>query len=253
MREFAKARPAYAPYVSEKPREDDDRFSEYGIIDEDDRKVVIRTDTFPSSAIANILYLDDNGERRLCSGSMVSENALLTAGHCVYVRDWHQDFTVLPGRNVGRKQFEECGVEKILIFASWKELLPGQDLALLKLNCLVGAQTGYFSIRAFQESDIGKIARLQGYPGEIDARGRQYYALDEITRAGEFIIDHKIDTTGGMSGSPLWLDAEDAIFAVHTHSTAASDWSPQNSKAFINHATRLTPERIVVLRSWLDE
>lgn len=253
MRELAQAAPAYAPYVSDRPSEDDDRFSEYGIVDRDDRKVVIQTKDFPASAIANILFRDATGERKLCSGAMIAEDALLTAGHCVFITSWHWDYTVIVGRNVGREEFEQCGVERIYIPAIWKEILPGHDLALLKLDCSVGVQSGYFPIRAFAEEDIGEKTRLQGYPGQIDARGRQYYAEDEVTDAKELLIDHRIDTSGGMSGSPMWRETDSAIFAVHTHATKAPDWSEINLKAFVNHATRLTPGRIAMLQTWLED
>lgn len=253
MRELAQAVPAHAPYVSGRPSEDDDLFSEYGIVDRDDRKVVIQTKLFPASAIANILYRDAAGEPKLCSGAMIAEDALLTAGHCVFIESWHSNYKVLVGRNVGREEFEQCGVERIYIPATWKEILPGHDLALLKLDCSVGVQSGYFPIRALAEEDIGEKTRLQGYPSRIDARGRQYYAEDEVTDAKELLVDHRIDTSGGMSGSPMWREIDSAIFAIHTHTTKAPDWSPLNDKAYVNHGTRLTPGRIAMLRIWLAD
>ena len=254
LQRLSRAAPGFAPYLDFVPEpEDDDVIAQFGLIGNDDRVVVNPTTHLPSSAIVHILYVDGRGEDNLCSGAMVAEDAVLTAGHCVYTTDWHSEYVVIPGRNAAIQPFGACGVEDINLFPEWLNLDPDHDIAILKLDCDVGSETGLLGLRAFDEAEIDSDAVIFGYPGEAIARGRQYRGSGQIVRASDYQLDHLIDTTGGMSGSPIFGDEASEILAVHTYMTPGPGWTPDNDVAFINHATRLTDERIAAIEIWIGK
>ncbi len=254
LQRLSRAAPEFAPYVELEPATgDDDVIAEFGIIGDDDRVAVSPTTDPPSSSIVHIFYVDDRGEDNLCSGAMVAEDAVLTAGHCVYTTDWHSDYVVIPGRNAAIQPFGACGVREINLFPEWLNLDPDYDLAVLILDCEIGAETGILDLRAFDNADIDSEAVIHGYPGEAIARGRQYRGAGQIVRASEFQVDHLIDTTGGMSGSPIFHEEASEILAVHTYMTPGPGWTPENDVAFINHATRLTDDRIATIEIWIGD
>lgn len=251
---FADANPVSAPHADTIPL-DNSLDIPFGIIGEDDRIRVNPTNSFPARAMTHILFKTGSGFDSVCSGSLIAPDTVLTAGHCVFSRrygGWATDYQILPGRNGPLEYYPRCGVSSVLTLKGWvEEQDRPKDLAALKLDCSVGADTGYLGVRATPE-DGTVFVTLQGYPGEAKLRGLQVQSGDEIRTLYELSFEHEADTTGGMSGSPV-MDDSGIIIGVHTATTKGNGWTRDNQIGVVNHATRLTARRLALIQDWIEK
>lgn len=251
---FADASPTSAPHADSIPL-DNSLDIPFGIIGEDDRIRVNPTNIFPARAMTHILFKTGRGRENVCSGSMIAPDTVLTAGHCVFHNGhggWATDYRVVPGRNGILEYFPRCGVVSVLTLKGWmEEQSRAKDLAALKLDCSVGADTGYLGMRPTPADGTVSVT-LQGYPGEAKLRGLQVRSGDEIRTRHEFSFDHEADTTGGMSGAPV-MDDNGTIIGVHTATTKAEGWTRDNQIGVVNHATRLTERRLALIQHWIKK
>lgn len=258
--ELKEAKGQYADYARPDPSlvEEEDDFVEFGIVGEDTREYVRSTIQFPASAIAQIKFKDAYGKDGLCTGSLISRDTVLTAGHCVrglnvlnFALVWHADFDVYPGRNGPVEPYSHCGVSKIFVLSEWDGKDGNHDIAALRLDCDVGSQVGHWGVRAAQSDDLGNQLTVQGYPADKIPEGRQFKSHDVMHEIDDYRIGHKADTVGGNSGSPVFSGDDHRIFAVHASMIRADDWTRENKAATINFATRITEGRLNVINHWI--
>lgn len=259
--ELKEAKAKYADYAQPNPEdlEEDDDFVEFGIVGEDTRELVTSTLKFPASAIVQIKFKNVYGKNDLCTGSLISIDTVLTAGHCVrgldavnFSLEWHSEFDVYPGRNGPVEPFKFCGVDKIFVLSGWNGRDGNHDMAALRLDCIIGSETGNWGVRAAGPNDKNIELTVQGYPADKIPEGRQFISHDEVQQIDEYRIEHKADTVGGNSGSPVYSGDDHRIFAVHASMVKAANWTRENKSAMINRATRITEERLKIIKSWIE-
>ena len=178
------------------------------IIGPDSRTRVNPTTTFPARATALILF-SIGGSDFMCSGFMISADTVATAGHCVAPGDGsgfyrRATYRVFPGRNGNQRPYGSCTARKLHSVAGW--LNQGRDdfdYGAIKLNCDIGATTGWYGISATYDG-VGTPVRVQGYPG--DKPLTQWQSNGQITVEQPRRLFYRNDTTPGMSGSPVWED-----------------------------------------------
>lgn len=106
--------------------------------------------SFPIRTSVKIFYIQNDSLMDLCSGSVVSEEHILTAAHCALNFDENEvsydSLYVCPIFNNGvmNNQFECSHVEKVYFFDQWNGLT--EDLALLELEVPLGRKTGWLGI-----------------------------------------------------------------------------------------------------------
>lgn len=263
---LAVAAPAFAPGSPQPPERDNIQynFEKYGIVGDDDREAINVTADFPANGIAHILYASPDGKDKLCSGAMIGPDVVLTAAHCAFTKAWHSSFLVIPARNAAIQPLGSCGVREIYVYESWTLPAPAEavdipasnpvDLAVFRLDCTFNDEVGILTMRSITDDQLELTSVLQGYPGEIVARGRQFRGEGQVVRAASGgVLHHLIDSTGGMSGAPIWAADDPRIFAVQIGMEPGIGWTPENQIAFFNYATRLTPERLAVIAAWLAD
>ncbi|MGO7522343.1 trypsin-like serine peptidase, partial [Rhizobium brockwellii] len=127
-------------------------------------------------------------EQHLCTGTLISPNTVLTAGHCIHsgtrTGEPYQNFRIFPGRNLGAAPFGRCLGVNAFILSGWSSsATPDEsryyDLGAIKLNCNVGETTGWLGVRTIGDDEsIDTI--VQGYAADRAPTGRQWTSEDKL-------------------------------------------------------------------------
>jgi len=248
------AYPDYAPLPDDYVQADLNSIP-FGIVDEDDREIVQDTTVFPASAVVFLNFTNAKGHSETCSGSMVSTNLVLTAGHCVQsltrkTLKFHSDFIVFPGRAGASQPYQFCKGTQLYVLSDWQGKHADYDLGAVRLNCDIGKRTGTIGFRALGDKESGLTLTVQGYPYDKIPRGRQFFSSDKVRTVAALRITHESDTVGGMSGAPVYSGNDHRLFAVHASMKPKKGGA--KNEATLNYATRITPDRVRVIRSWIN-
>lgn len=196
------------------------------IIGVDSRKQITDTEAAPYSALVKL----GGGSLSGCTGWMVSADTLVTAGHCVYNgRAYTADFNAWPARNGDSMPFGACQAKQIWTDQKWlSNQDENYDWAVVKLNCTVGKQTGWFGYKNDSNSNlIGSTVTVSGYPGD-KPQSTMWSDSNKVTRVNTTKAWYPVDTVGGQSGSPVYTQDRQAI-AIHAYGTSVSGASAANS------------------------
>lgn len=254
---FSVARGIYAGYEMGAAVAYPETFVPFSVIDEDDRVAVIDTTGFPERAVVQILFNTGAGES-LCTGTMISKDTVLTAGHCVHsgtlVGGVYSDFRLIPGRNKGAAPFGRCGAKNVFALSGWVNAQTSlearyYDLGAIKLDCDIGLTTGWMGVRVLGDDKLDFETVVHGYAADKAPPGRQWISKDELRVLWELKGFYKNDTYGGTSGARVSLiEDNDYIVGVHTNGLHGDEpWASHN--AF----TRITPSRLKEIIRWVEQ
>ena len=184
--------------------------------------------TYPQRAVSLITY---NGSTH-CTGWLVSADTLVTAGHCVHGGGsngrWGSTsaFKIYPGFSDGYAPYGHCQPREIYSTYGWITAADGDaDVGVIKLNCDIGNATGYFSYFVAAQTDNTAIT-INGYPGDKADGNQQWGSTGIILRSTPAKIYYDNDTTGGMSGAPVWLEHDNTAWSLGIHTNGESLLSP---------------------------
>ena len=147
---------------------------------------------------------------KFCSGSLISTNMFLTAGHCV------------DASSVGEFvsfNFERAANSTALlpqthvrITAVVEDALQGVDYAIVRLEGTPGNTFGISPVAAADPAN-GAAITIIGHPS---GQPKQIEAGTVAGRSGNFLTYGNVDTLGGSSGSGI-LNSAGQIVGVHTN------------------------------------
>jgi putative chitinase len=160
----------------------------------------------------------------------------------------------MPGRNKGAAPFGRCGAVRTFALRGWTSAQSPlharyYDIGAIKLDCNVGQRTGWLGVEALTDDRLGVRTTVQGYAADLAPPGRQWVSEDELRVLWELKGFYQNDTYGGTSGAAVTAsDQRETIIGVHTNGLhGEAPWSSNN--AF----TRITPERLAIIRGWITE
>jgi len=213
------------------------------------------TDEYPSRALVFVQI----GESGMCSGTLVSPDTVITAGHCLHPGDgsdnWYS-ITVYPGYNASASTpavWGSCRGASLSVYTKWYE--DGQedyDLGAIRLDCTVGNTVGWLGVTKNMPNKTP--TRIIGYPGD-KTPGTQWGSGHYVRKKSSRQLFYENDTAGGMSGSGIWADFETSklsgpcIFGVHGYGF------PHGSgpHKYYNHGIRINNAVYNTIISWKND
>ncbi len=225
-----------------------------------DSRMRYHTMAYPNSALVLIAYQG----MHWCTGFMVSPNTLVTSGHCVHSGgpggSWFNvnQFEVFPGRDGSSAPFGSCTVQTMWTVVGWvNHSRPQLDYGAMRLNCNIGNTTGWFGVYSPHDGVLTDApTRVIGYPG--DRAQEQWGSSDMVRRLLARMVCYRNDTVGGHSGSPVWNDRQNALFAsgawvfgVHGYGHHPDFCGNPGSQ--MNIAVRFRPRYVNNIIGWIDD
>lgn len=200
------------------------------VIGSDSRTQVTNTTSAPSSSIVQIEF----NAGSICTGALISDDTVLTAGHCVHrggtgsAADYSWGIRVAPGRNGSRDPYGRCGATELYTDQRWIDSAnTNADWGVIKLDCAVGNTTGWLGYTGTTGSLAGSTATVRGYPGD-KPRGTMWTMTGSVSSTQPEKVFYTMDTSGGQSGAPVY-NSSASIVAIHTNGGST------------NSGTRITP------------
>lgn len=211
----------------------------------DEREEVEDTNIFPASAV--VLIVTNNLGR--CSGWVIGESTIVTAGHCVHAGgsggEWAENVVIYAGKNGSVSPFGQCRAVSLHSVEGWvRERDKNYDYGAIRVDCELSKATGSFGILNPDEEIENIRVEISGYP--VDKPLTQWSTESSVTLANSLKVFHRADTMGGMSGSAIH-SGDYYVFAIHTN--AKHNGEPWRSN---NAGTRLTPIRVANVMYWVS-
>jgi V8-like Glu-specific endopeptidase len=160
-----------------------------------------------------------------CTLTMIGRACAVTAGHCKETLDI-AEFN-LPDRETATDRPVATAEDTYKVDVDSLVYRNGgisRDWAVVRLlpndvtGDLPGDVQGFYSV-SYEGLEKGDIVKIQGhgYAANPILSFSQLGHQGEVVSAQNGRIDHRVDTTGGSSGSSIRRESDDAIVGVHTH------------------------------------
>ncbi len=236
-------------------------FDPEAIIGKDTRTKISDTTKYPYSAISHMYMVYSCGCAGYGTGFMVSDNTMLTAGHCVICSTHKGKLKSLSskfGYNPSNGSYT-LAVNGCKTFYYDQDYYNGTrtginqedgDYAAIVFGSNVGAITGHYGIKAFTDSELkGVDFKIGGYcrdtdplmmatgkvnPGIVYKQGGKTYKYSDAN-----LLSYSADTIPGNSGGPVF-DKNNMIAGIHVAG---------NATAGFNLARRVTKSLMTMLKN----
>jgi glutamyl endopeptidase len=230
------------------------------VVGQDDRIKIEDASLHPWRMIASLSIYPQSGAGALTgSGWFIHPRVLLTAGHCVYDKGQlgghARKIVVRPGLGGGKEPYGTVTAVKVAALDRWIQYQDADfDVGCIYLSEDLGEKTGLFDLHAPTDAELNnRLVNISGYPVDRMPTGNQYFHANRVQTATARSIYYDVDTFGGQSGSPVFLQDEPGAYPVaigiHAYGTGRT---PPFPGMVTNSGPRLTPDLIETIRAWTD-
>ncbi|HYH08182.1 MAG TPA: serine protease [Thermoanaerobaculia bacterium] len=219
------------------------------VIGADDRVAIPDTTKLPWRMICALRIRFANGRNYVGTGWFIGPRTVMTAAHCVFAHDeggWPREIEVIPGLNGTVRPFGSVVGKKFRAPKGWIDGPDSDfDYGAIVLGEDVGQRVGYFGYAVLNNAQLkSTAANISGYPADRDSATKQYFHARTLINATPKRLVYDIDTFGGQSGSPIYLNMNGQRVAVGIHTTGSSR---------SNSGTRITKEVFDNMNKWRNE
>lgn len=216
----------------------------------DNRIQVSDTHQYPWSANASLLITARDGSQWIGTGWFVSPRTLVTAGHCVHIKNsgvpgrdgWVRIIQVMPGRNGTQLPLGSVTSSQFWSVKGWAENGDeNYDYGAIIVPTDVGNTVGTLGFAARGDEELaGVVVNVAGYPGDKPS-GTLWYDTKGIALTSPSKVHYDIDTAGGQSGAAVYRieDGQRISIAIHAYGGATT-----------NSGTRISPPVFKNLSEW---
>ncbi len=201
------------------------------VIGADNRVKIENTNVYPWRAHASLLITARDGARYIGTGWFIGPHTVMTAGHCVFIRNsgsaardgWVRSIDVMPGRNGSSLPYGTVRSSSFRSVTGWTNSGDQNfDYGCIILPTELGNSVGWFGFGAYSDSDLrASVGNISGYPGDKPS-GTQWYHARRITSVNSRKVYYDIDTFGGQSGSAVYRIINGARYGVAIHAYGGS-------------------------------
>ncbi|PNW71610.1 hypothetical protein CHLRE_16g661500v5 [Chlamydomonas reinhardtii] len=218
------------------------------VIPSRDDRIEETTDVYPGRASGRFTYRNPlDGLFYWCSGTLISNNAVLLAAHCVVnvVRSpvlWMDTFSFAPGARSGINPYGTATVKFVQYTSLYTNSTPGNDLAVAILNTQPGDLTGWLGYGYDCLAQVLQV-NTSGFPSDkiTGTRWRTNCTTDNVNpcnlNATTGLIN-RCDIMGGQSGAAIFSSSSTGPRARFVVAYEAKNITTQwNGAAVINQNT----------------
>ena len=229
------------------------------VIGQDERTRIVETDLLPWRMICALRLIGTTGSA-IGTGWLAGPRTIVTAGHCVhhlpFFGGWVQRIEVSAGRDDDRFPFGTVTATRFSALDKWVESAdPDFDIGCIHLDEPLGDKTGFFSFATMSPEELTThFVNISGYPADRGNGEQQFFHFNRVLSVGPRRVFYDVDTFGGQSGAPVWIqeevDGPPTVVGVHAYGTGGT---PFNLGITANSAPRIIPEVFEIINGWLKE
>eukprot|EP01026_Neomeris_dumetosa_P037239 TRINITY_DN3014_c0_g1_i6.p1 TRINITY_DN3014_c0_g1~~TRINITY_DN3014_c0_g1_i6.p1 ORF type:complete len:309 (-),score=11.17 TRINITY_DN3014_c0_g1_i6:649-1575(-) len=201
------------------------------VIGFDERQLVTRQTSYPWNTIGLIRMYRGFSIASFCTGVLIEDRVVLTSAHCLYDQnrdEFYDAYTFSPGESEGYKPYGTYYSTNQMVTKAYS---GGKDAFDFGLMLLTRSPPVGQMVVGYSCSVTSADLNIAGYPYDLR------YSNSRLDMYAEFCADtpidmcpstdisqvfHFCDTSGGMSGAPMWqynsYTGERKIRAIHSGS-----------------------------------